>query len=158
MCKKPIRGGTPKPKTNQPNKQTKKPTAETTSLDKNSLKMSLSLFSIGCLLLGTGPALKSGFAEKTNFLLASGYQMEMASGLGTHLLLSALGLCLMQTGTGPVHTASVSVSSYMLVWLCLEGLDFLFCFVLFCFVLFCFVLFFKTGFLCIALTVLELSL
>jgi hypothetical protein len=34
----------------------------------------------------------------------------------------------------------------------------LFCFVLFCFVLFCFVLFFETGFLCIALAVLELTL
>jgi hypothetical protein len=35
-----------------------------------------------------------------------------------------------------------------------------FCFVLFCFVLFCFVLFcfFETGFLCIALAVLELTL
>jgi hypothetical protein len=32
----------------------------------------------------------------------------------------------------------------------------LFCFVLFCFVLFCFV--FETGFLCIALAVLELTL
>jgi hypothetical protein len=31
-------------------------------------------------------------------------------------------------------------------------------FVLFCFVLFCFVLFFKTGFLCVALAVLELTL
>jgi hypothetical protein len=35
--------------------------------------------------------------------------------------------------------------------------EFLFCFVLFCFVLFCFVLF-ETGFLCIALAVLELTL
>ena len=37
----------------------------------------------------------------------------------------------------------------------------LFCFVLFCFVLFCFVLFclfFETGFLCVALAVLELTL
>jgi hypothetical protein len=33
-----------------------------------------------------------------------------------------------------------------------------FCFVLFCFVLFCFVLFCETGFLCIALAVLELTL
>ena len=33
-----------------------------------------------------------------------------------------------------------------------------FCFVLFCFVLFCFVLFFETGFLCVALAVLELTL
>jgi hypothetical protein len=33
-----------------------------------------------------------------------------------------------------------------------------FCFVLFCFVLFCFVLFFETGFLCVALAVLQLTL
>ena len=33
----------------------------------------------------------------------------------------------------------------------------LFCFVLFCFVLFCFVLF-ETGFLCVALAILELTL
>jgi hypothetical protein len=43
--------------------------------------------------------------------------------------------------------------------LCLfSWLGVLFCFVLFCFVLFCFVLFFKTGFLCVALAVLELTL
>jgi hypothetical protein len=34
----------------------------------------------------------------------------------------------------------------------------LFLLLLFCFVLFCFVLFFKTGFLCVALAVLELTL
>jgi hypothetical protein len=40
------------------------------------------------------------------------------------------------------------------------GFFVLFCFVLFCFVLFCFVCFwfFETGFLCVALAVLELTL
>lgn len=50
--------------------------------------------------------------EKTNFLLASGYQLEIASGLGWSvcpLLLLALGLWhLVQTHAGPSHAASVS--------------------------------------------------
>jgi hypothetical protein len=60
------------------------------------------------------------------------------------------GLCFVFDITWFVH---LGLHFCMVLFLCV----WLFCFVLFCFVLFCSFLFFETGFLCVALAVLELT-
>ena len=53
--------------------------------------------------------------EKTNRAFSSGYQLEMASGLGLWALcplLLALGPHVVQVRIGSVHAATISVSSY----------------------------------------------
>jgi hypothetical protein len=76
-------------------------------------------------------------------------------GLHTHFQNTAFGTDILdQSHCVYEHTQTHVFCSLLPIMLfCLFA-----CFVLFCFVLFCFVLFFKTGFLCVALTVLELTL
>lgn len=78
-----------------------------------------SSFLAGHLLLGSQPTRKSSLfpvEKKQNFHFASGYKLEIASGLGMgHLSTcpSALGPHLVHTCAGPVRAASVSVSPYV---------------------------------------------
>ena len=52
--------------------------------------------------------------EEIKFSFTNDYQLEIASGLevGTRHFLSALGSHLVHTSAGPVHDASVPMSSY----------------------------------------------
>lgn len=79
-----------------------------------------SSFLAGHLLLGSQPTRKSSLfpveKKKRNFHFASGYKLEISSGLGMgHLSTcpSALGPHLVHTCAGPVRAASVSVSPYV---------------------------------------------
>ena len=99
--------------------------------------------------------------EKTNFSFASGYYIGIRfwardRGMWTFLL-SAIGLHLVQTHSGPGHTASVSVS-YMCIYPWLRGVLYTWCspssmdvvdLLLLLLLLFCFVFvfaFFSAGF------------
>lgn len=68
-----------------------------------------------CLLLGMGLPLSETLLEKTNFPLASRYQLEIASWLCVeylvHFSLSVLRPHLAWPCAGPVHAVTVSVST-----------------------------------------------
>lgn len=82
------------------------------------LKMPLSPLRYSHLLQGMGSPLKSGRfpsetpLERSHFSFVSSYQLEIDAG-DLRPLLSALGLYLVQTRAGPVHAATVSLSSYV---------------------------------------------
>lgn len=82
--------------------------------------MPLSLFSVGHILLGTQPALRSSlfhsetFFKKTQFHLqvVINRRLLLGYGWGIHtVLLSALGHHLLQTAAGTMRATSVSVHS-----------------------------------------------